>query len=305
MKRISLIVVNYFTSQNIKQLLNSLEPFEHDNLLEIIIVNNSPQDNFIKELSNYKNVKIINSNLNVGFGAGCNIGAKYSSGDFLVFVNPDVVFISSPFNELISFLDKNINVGVAGVILMNHDGSPQYSFNDFPDIKWEIAEFFGNSNFIIQQKLQEININPVSIDWVIGAFMFMRKSVFNEVHGFDSDYFLYYEDTDLQKRIRSKGYINYLLPDIKLIHGTKSSIQGEEGSKIYNNFMNKSKMLYHYKHSSFLKRNVIRLLNLLRILSRIVLIPFKLHIKKNTISTKLLWWNIKTYLRMKDYFYGR
>ena len=305
MKRISLIVVNYFTSQNIKQLLNSLEPFEHDNLLEIIIVNNSPQDNFIKELSNYKNVKIINSNLNVGFGAGCNIGAKYSSGDFLVFVNPDVVFISSPFNELISFLDKNINVGVAGVILMNHDGSPQYSFNDFPDIKWEIAEFFGNSNFIIQQKLQEININPVSIDWVIGAFMFMRKSVFNEVHGFDSDYFLYYEDTDLQKRIRSKGYINYLLPDIKLIHGTKSSIQGEEGSKIYNNFMHKSKMLYHYKHSSFLKRNVIRLLNLLRILSRIVLIPFKLHIKKNTISTKLLWWNIKTYLRMKDYFYGR
>lgn len=303
---ISFVFVNYNTYEHLIKSIDSILNLESRIQIEIIVVdNNSPDKNSLYDFEKkFKNVKIIYNKKNEGFGKACNIGASASDSPYVCFVNPDILFLNDFFQEIIDFVKKNDSAGTVGVSLLNSDGSPQYSFNDFPDIKWEIAEFFGNSEFLIQQKLKKIGENPVSIDWVIGAFMFMRKIVFNEVSGFDSDYFLYYEDTDLQRRIRSKGYINYLLPYIKLIHGTKSSIQGDEGNKAYNFLMNKSKMIYFYKHSTFVKRNLVRVINVLRILSRIALFPVKLLLNKSSSSDlKILFENLKIYMHLKEFYY--
>ncbi|MBP9094998.1 MAG: glycosyltransferase family 2 protein [Ignavibacteria bacterium] len=303
---LSLIYVNYNTSGHLLTSIESILKLKSDVEYEVIVVdNNSPDKSALSGFEKkFNNIKIIYNIKNEGFGEACNIGAAASDAPYVCFVNPDIIFLNGFFRQVIDFIDKNDSAGTVGVSLIDPDGCAQYSFNDFPDMNWEISELFGNTDILIQQKLKKTGNNPLPIDWVIGAFMFMRKSVFNDVNGFDSDYFLYYEDTDLQRRIRSKGYTNYLLPYIKLIHGTKSSIQGDEGNKAYNFMMNKSKMIYFYKHSTFVKRNLVRLVNILRILSRIVLFPVKLSLNKSSSGDlKILFENLKIYMHSKEFYF--
>jgi GT2 family glycosyltransferase len=304
MLRISLIIVNYFTVENVIQFLNSLEKIELKIDYEVIIVNNSCKESINYDKSSIK-INVIEMGFNSGFGKACNFGALNSKAEFLLFVNPDVVFTENPFDRLFNYIEKNPNSGVIGGSLLNSDGSSQYSYNDFPDLKWELYELFGITNNLIEKKINEIQQTPLQVDWVIGAFMFVKKCVFSEVGGFDEDFFLYYEDTDLQKKIYDKGYKNYLLPDVKVFHGTKSSIKGDEGNKVYNVFMNKSKMLYHYKHSSFFLINTVRIINLLRVFSRMLLFPVKFLLRKSSLHDfKVLIKNFTVYLHFRKFYYS-
>lgn len=305
--KISLIYVNYNTAEYILKSIQSLLELNLKLNYEIIIVDNGSYDvDVLKNSFFHKNeVQIILINTNIGFGKACNIGAQNSSGEFITFVNPDIFFFQNPFPLIFTFITSIKKFGVVGAELLNSDKTMQYSYNDFPGLGWEFSELFNLTDKYISRKLREIRNKPFEVDWVIGAFMFMKKNVFMEVGGFDEDFFLYYEDTDLQKRINNAGYKNYLVPDAKVMHGTKSSIKGEEGNKAYNVYMNKSKMLYFYKHSNFLVRNFVRVINLIRILSRLVLFPLKALMQKSSLSDlKILINNFTVYLHTKAYYYN-
>lgn len=298
--------MNYNTSEFILKSIFSLRKHNIDFDYEIIIVDNNSQDlhNLNKLDHNARVIKILNKE-NLGFGAACNIGTENSKFDNLLFVNPDILFNENPFPPIENFILANSNTGVIGGVLLNADNSFQYSYNNFPDYKWEISELFGSTNSLIKKKLDTIQKKPIHIDWMIGAFMFMKKDVFLKAGGFDEDYFLYYEDTDLQKKISDLGYQNYLLPSVKILHGTKSSIKGEEGNKVYNLEMNKSKMIYLYKHTAFLKRNIIRLINILRILSRMFIFPLKYILRKSHAKDfAALSNNFKIYLHMQKFYFN-
>ncbi len=304
---ISFIYVNFNTAEHIIKSIQSLLKLNIDFEYEIIIIDNNSSDlHILNEIADSAHVKKIFTKENTGFGRACNVGAEQSKFQYLLFVNPDIIFRDNPFPALIDFILENSNAGAIGGILLNDDGSFQYSYNSFPNFEWEISELFGSTNNLIEKKLSKIQNNKaLQVDWLIGAFMFMKKNVFLKAGGFDDDYFLYYEDTDLQKKINDFGHKNYLLPGIKLIHGTKSSIKGESGNKVYNREMNKSKMIYLYKHSGFVKRNFIRIINIIRILSRVFILPLKLLMKKTgSEEFKILISNLKIYLQMQKYFFN-
>lgn len=300
---VSLIIVNYFTSDHIFNLLNSLKSLNKLDLLEIVIVNNSVEDKGLKKIPvEFPIVKIIEAGDNPGFGAACNIGVKHSHGKYVAFVNPDIRFEKDIFPEMIKFNNLNPNAGFIGGILSDDRSKPVYSFNFFPGYWWEILQALGmGSNNEIKKLLsrKEITIEKKSfeVDWLIGAFLFTSRKVVDEVNGFDERFFLYYEDVDIQFRAKALGYANFCIPHLQLKHFEKSSVSSEKGDDVYHFYMYKSKMMYYYLHFSFFKRNILRIFLLLGLFFRVVfLLPRKSFNNKKK--------KFKQYQYMLRYFVG-
>lgn len=281
---VSIILVNYNTSEHISKFLNSIKAFKDFSEYEIIIVDNNSTFNDKEQLESFKNqAGIIYNKENLGFGAACNVGAKFAKGEYLLFVNPDTIFIDNVIPELIKTLNTDPKIGIASCALVNQNNELVYSFNDFPGMKYELTEAIGSGTHkSIQNKLDFLKNNSNKIfecDWVIGAFMFIRKTEFDKVGGFDENFFLYYEDTDLCKRIKDAGNKVVVIPYLKVIHTQMSSVRSPQGENIFYYHLNRSNLIYSHKHFSFLMVLIIRLLHVIGYGFRIVSLPLRSRFK--------------------------
>jgi GT2 family glycosyltransferase len=306
---ISIIIVNYNTTSHLKKCLDSIIEFTKDVEFEIIVVdNNSVNRNIENFPNNYPAVKFLFRDVNDGFGGGCNHGALIAKGKYIAFINPDIIFSNNVLFEFKKFLDINLETAVCSGLLLNSEGEVSYSYNYFSNIKWEFAEALGKATRIIVKKLlsrdEVIKGIPFEIDWALGALIFLRKNVFEKVNGFDETFFLYCEDNDLQFRIKQNGYKIYCLPYIRVTHEYRGSVESHEGQFIYNLHMSRSKMLYFYKHFSFVKRNIIRLNYLWCNVLKIIILPFRLiSISSKRDRLKILLRNFSIYASTKKSLY--
>jgi len=130
-------------------------------------------------------------------------------------------------------------------------------------------------------------------DWVIGACLFMRSSVYKEVNGFDENIFLYYEDTDLQLRITNLKYKIACLPGVRFVHYSKSSVRNETIEDTYHLNMHKARAYYINKHFGLINRILFKTMFVSGILMRICILPFN---KKYSGFRKLKFLQLKTIL---------
>jgi len=203
---------------------------------EIIIVDNNSTDGSKEYLPlKFTNVKFIFNHANLGFAKACNQGFEISSGNYVLFLNPDTILTETCLKDCISFFETHEDAGAAGVRMLDEDGnflkeskrglpSPAASFYKlfgltamFPGSK-TIAKYY-------QGHLREDEINPVDV--LSGAFMMIKKEVFEKVNGFDESFFMYGEDIDLCLRITQQGYKNYYLGKVSITHS-------KGGSTVYN-----------------------------------------------------------------------
>ncbi|MFA7360684.1 MAG: glycosyltransferase family 2 protein [Candidatus Kapaibacterium sp.] len=254
----SVIIINYKQKDFILNCVESIK----ENLkcsFEIIIVNNSPED----DLSTLKGVTIIN-NLNKGFSQANNLAANHAQGNYLLFLNSDTV-LKKDFSQgfLTDFKDKEF--GAAGLGLVYPDGRYQLSYwNEnkfFNEIKnKKIEKEFKNKYQVVTKEYNDI---IKEVDWVSGAALIMKKDIFEGIKGFDEDYFLFYEDADLCKRLKLKGDNIYFYPFDGLIH-----YKGENVNKTFLTdtyyYSKKSQLLYYKKHNSLYERTLLRIYLLLK-----------------------------------------
>jgi GT2 family glycosyltransferase len=278
--KVSVIIVNYNTEDHLKECLKSIIYFTKNIQYEIVVVdNNSGNRNIERFPQLFPQVKFYFRNINDGFGAGCNFGAKRASGKYFIFVNPDIVLDSNCIFLLFDFMEKNKNVGACTPLLKDFNGELTYIYNNFPGINWEIKEATGiGAGVKISKLLAGIKTGSkvsIEVDWVTGAFLMIRSKLFHQVNGYDEDFFLYYEDTDLQYRIRKLGYKIMCLPSTEVKHFINSSIRSTEGENVFFFNINRSKLIYMYKHFNFLKRNIIRCMHITGIIIRMVILPFR------------------------------
>ena len=261
--KISCVIVNYNTTSHLKECIQSIIDNCSQSDVEIIVVDNASTESSIKAFpEKFPTVKFIFADQNNGFGAGCNLGVKSSTGDFIAFVNPDLVLEENVFLKLGNILSKN-ETGICGTIMKDFDGNSIYSYNKFPGIFWEFLQATGKgTNEFINEKLLCTEIvnseKPIKVDWIVGALMVCNKKVFWEVGGFDEHYFLYYEDTDLCKMIHDKGYKNVIVPGLKVKHFQRGSIGTVKSENIYYFNMMRSRLIFIHKHYNFFKRFIIR-----------------------------------------------
>ncbi|MBK7252920.1 MAG: glycosyltransferase family 2 protein [Ignavibacteria bacterium] len=132
-----------------------------------------------------------------------------------------------------------------------------------------ISRLLSNPNITRPEK------KPFEVDWFHGAFLLIRKSVYEMVKGFDEKIFLYYEDVDIQKKIKDAGYKIFCIPSESVRHFTQSSVRTKEGRRVYYYYMHLNKLYYMSKHFGFLKRLFIRVNYVFGYIIRIIILPLR------------------------------
>lgn len=216
----SIIIVNFKTKELTKNCLDSLFKYCDKDIFEVILVDNNSGDQSVEFLqNNFKNkIKIIKSSENLGFGKANNLGAKIAQGEYLFLLNSDTLIQNNILKPLYRFLKKNLKSGIVSPNLFLENKERQsHAFGIYPTIRSEISNKFFYSRIKIINK-------PFKVDWVSGAAMIIRRKIFQEINGFDPNFFMYFEDLDLCLETKKRGWEIYVLPEIKLIHlGGKSS----------------------------------------------------------------------------------
>ncbi len=218
---ISFIIVNWNTCDILIDCLDSIYKTVTDIDREIYVVDNNSTDGSQAAVKKrFPDVKLIENKTNTGFAHANNQALGIMKGRFAVLLNSDAVLKENAIKKLLAFMDNSPGVGIAGVQLLNDDGSRQNSIDNFPSTETEI---FNKSilRLFFPGKYPSKNRNyqdPIEVDSVIGACMIVRKEAMDEVGVFDEDYFIFLEETDWCFRMYRKGWKVYHVPDAEVFH---------------------------------------------------------------------------------------
>ena len=230
MIEISIIIVNYNTKELLNQCLKSVFEKTQNIDFEVIVVDNASQDYSCEMIKNeFANVKLIENTENLGFGKANNLGAKIAQGKYLFFLNSDTVLINNAVKILFDFMEKNQNCGICGGNLFDKKNTPVQSFQPvLPSILWELNAFTPKNLLykLIFGKSYEFNHSqqPKEVGYIIGADMMVRKEILDKFGGFDNDFFMFFEETEMAHRFNKNGYKIVSVPQSKIIHFEGQSI---------------------------------------------------------------------------------
>lgn len=256
---VSIIIVNYNTKEITLACISSIIQFTKEITYEIIVVDNASVDGSCQAIRNeFSSVIVIQLTENVGFGRANNLGAKNANGDILFLLNSDTVFVENSLKKLVDFFgenEKSLNIGVLGTILVDTEMNINGYGSEFPKPHHFYQEAISKipflNRFIKHNDSKIYNTGDISfhIDYVIGADMLVRKNLFEKFDGFDPDYFMYYEESDLQLRMHRKGLRNYIFTGTRIIHL-------EDGSgKMQPTYSNRKRIILHKSKIFYIKKN--------------------------------------------------
>lgn len=237
---VSVIIVNYNTTELTIKCIESVKKYTEKNTYEIILIDNASKDQSIAKLPEiFPELRFIANDTNLGFGRANNIGIDIALGKYVFLLNTDAFLLSDAIFSFWSFMEakENTDVACCGADLVNEKNERVVSYGNFPSL----FEAFSSIGFFILYKKyykQHISSGVVNylegvheVDYLCGADMFIRKSVLSEVGEFDPDFFLYFEETELSFRFSKAGYKSVIIPSVKIIH-----LEG--GSQKNNNHVN-------------------------------------------------------------------
>lgn len=263
---VSCIIINYNTSDfTIACVKSIVENHDSDFKCEIIVIDNASKkedflqlDKELKSLGKFP-IKHIGSKINIGFGGGNMLGVQEASPcKYYAFINNDTLITEkNTLKQLTEFMNNNAEIAVCSPQMLDEEGNFRVTIDHFSSLQREILkrpflETFFPKKYLDRKKFYD---KPTRVDYVQGSFMFINARDFNEVGGFDTNLFLYYEESDLCRRIlKEKGKLTYLYPELTYIHYKSASIEKNVAIKIE---LKISLLYYIRKHFGFLAYKVL------------------------------------------------
>lgn len=233
--QISFIIINHNSQDYLPACLTSVKNNFRNIDFEIIIVNN---DN---SFFDYPEAKIINSEINKGFGSACNLGAQNAKGKILCFLNPDTEILND-IKKTTDYFDTHKETGIIGPKLITEDNKVELWCAGHEISFWNLIR--NNLGISKSKKIWNSKLS-IECDRVSGTCLFVRKKLFDILNGFDEKFFMYFEDDDLCKRIKQKGYKVIYFPELSVRHfGGKSFSSKFKQKKLFY----KSMFYYFKKH---------------------------------------------------------
>lgn len=224
---LGVVIVNYQTPDLTLRCVASMLEHGIARAQDIVVVDNdSPDRSGVRLAAELPDgVVVILSRRNGGFGAGVNIGVEALQTDLALILNPDTYFERNNMHVIRRMFDESPKLGVAGLKLVNPDGSLQYSarrFYSLPDIvarrtmlgKLGPMRRLERSHLLTRKWRQQ----PFEADWVMGTGFIVRRSAFEQVGRMDEGYFLYFEEVDLCARMWIDGWRVVAVPEVELVH---------------------------------------------------------------------------------------
>jgi len=260
---LSIITLNYKKKELTIACINSLyEQFATEfqkNEMEVIIVDNDSQDDSVPVMreeikkKKFANMHVIANSSNAGFGAGCNLGAHNSNGEFILFLNNDTIVKDKGLYKMAKYCEDHPDVAILGGQLRNFDGSLQASTGKFYTLWYAFLLLVGGQRYgLLDRSPSKIE----KVDWVKGGLLMIRRDVFEQIKGFDEKIFMYTEDMELCYRAHLAGKDIYFYPDVLVLHKEHGSTN--KTFAIVNIYKN---LLYFYKkHRSRLEFHLLKFL---------------------------------------------
>lgn len=264
------VVVNYKSARLVRNLLASLALEREAERLRGVVVRAVVIDNAsgeadllrsaVTELGGHDWVDVIDAPRNGGFSYGNNLGFRHGFSseprpDFFFLLNPDTEVRPGAIRAVLDFFDQRADAGVVGSSLEGRDGHLwPYAFR-YPsllnDLDWGLR--FGPVSRLLQRHLvvRRMGNLPEQVDWFPGAAMMVRREVIERLGGLDESYFLYYEETDFCRKVKSGGFTIWYLPASRVMHiaGQSTGVTGEhEGTKRLPSYWFESRRRYFAKN---------------------------------------------------------
>jgi GT2 family glycosyltransferase len=223
--QLSIIILNYNVRYFLELCVLSVQNAIQNIDAEIIVIdNNSPDDSCTMMKQRFPNVKLIENKENSGFPKGNNIGVSEAKGEYICILNPDTVVAEDTFTKVLAFAKSQEDLGIVGVKLIDGTGSflpeskrgtptPFVAFTKITGLYKISPKIFGE---YYAQHLSENETGKVEI--LVGAFMVMKRELYNEIGGFDENCFMYSDDIDLSYMALKKGKSNYYFHETSVIH---------------------------------------------------------------------------------------
>lgn len=217
---VSVIIVNYNTKFLTRDCIISLYKHLTNHTFEIIVVDNNSSDGSVELFnSEIPEVRVIKSDMNYGFGIANNIGVSYSKGRYILLLNSDTIINKDIIDIYLKFLRryKIQSFGVLGSLLISYDNKIVHSFGTFP---FFLRNKIRNYRFLSDDKIfQQLEKSfYAQVDVVVGASMFIERSVYEQFGGFDANIFLYEEELELQFRMRLNGFKSFIINEKAVVH---------------------------------------------------------------------------------------
>lgn len=245
----SLIITNYNGGKVLLESLKHLTWVQEDYTYELIIADNGSTDNSCNiAVQTYPWIKSVRSSKNLGFGGGCNLGAKHAKGNVLIFVNSDAWMDRYSADVLVTIILSNPNVGAIGPVILKPNSRIVDSMGGHIVRYLGVAPAIGSGRYWTGPRKDDSDVPYVS-----GALLATPKNVFIESGGFDPLIFLYHEEVDYCWRLRLRGFKVKVVLSSTAFHAGSSIVSkvGIERSQ----FMNFGRILTNAKNLS--RRNLV------------------------------------------------
>lgn len=237
---VSIVIVNWNSSEFLCKCIRSIFANTNGIEYEVVVIDNASYDGSASIIADqFPSVKFIQSPRNLGFAAANNAASRDCSGRNLLFLNPDTEILGNVVTALSKCLDDENRAGIAAPKLLNTDRTVQTScIQAFPTITnqlfdsdylrkvWPNSMLWGTTALSLDAQHPPIDVQAVS-----GASLMIRRSDFERVGGYTTDYFMYSEDIDLCFKVAGVGYRVLYLPGVSVVHhGGKSSSSSSQSN---------------------------------------------------------------------------
>jgi len=258
---VSIVLVTYQSAGDLPAFFDSL-PAASSAPVETVVVDNDSRDDSV-DLARRGGAKVVENAENLGFAAGVNRGVAETSTDWVLIVNPDAELAPESIDRLVEAGMSDDRIAVVGPRILGTDGAEYPTGRRFPSVLGGglhalLGVVWPNNPATRRYHMMDVDRTARrNCDWVSGSCMMVRRAAFDQVGGFDSSYFMYFEEVDFCLRLQRKGWLVTLEPRATITHAIGGSTKSAPYRKVIN---------HHRSALRFYRRQYSRDL-------RIVLIP--------------------------------
>ncbi len=251
--RVSLVVVNFNAGQALLDCLGSVAGRD-DVETEVILVDNGSTDGSVGlALTRFPDLRVVELGENCGYAAANNRGLALATGEWIGLLNPDTVVPPGALRALVEVLKSNPKLGAVGSALVWPNGDPQpFSHGGDPSPLYLARRAIGRQ---FRKMLHEwAGGSTRRVDWVSGAALIARRTALQQIGGLDEQFFLYFEDVDLCRRLRHSSWQIAFVPSVAIIHRSRP----DPADAIRRGYYDQSLRSFYRKHYGVLAEVCIR-----------------------------------------------
>ncbi len=264
---LSIIIVSYNTREHLQSCLRSILETSEGFSYEIVVIDNNSRDGSADLVGQeFRSVRLIRNSTNNGFAAANNQGFAIATGEYLLLLNPDTIVRRDSLRNTLDFMKRHPEASIVGCRLLNEDGTIQRSCRSFPSVLNLFFEasflykLFPKNSLIGKYYLGWFTYDKVKeVDVVLGAFMMIRRSVFERIGNFDEKFFMFTEETDFCIRAKRAGLRTFFYPGAEVVHlGGQSA--GQESQRMYRDIYRTQLYLFrkHFSHFEYVLMALLR-----------------------------------------------